>query len=64
MTKDPGATRRARLQRECDVSAVPAWLLLAACAALVLVLGPIVPIGETQGGPSAQPTQTAPSPMG
>jgi hypothetical protein len=31
--------RQARLQNECEVSAAPAILLLAACSALVLVLG-------------------------
>jgi hypothetical protein len=31
--------RQARLQKECDVSAAPAILLLAACSALVMVLG-------------------------
>jgi hypothetical protein len=31
--------RRDRLQKECEVSAAPAILLLAACSAVVLVLG-------------------------
>ncbi len=64
MTMDSSATRRARLQRECGVSAMPVWLLLAACAALVLVLGLIAPIGETETVPSAQPTQPTPLPIG
>ena len=40
-------TRLARLRRECDFSAGPAWLLAAACAVLLLVLGLNVLLGET-----------------
>lgn len=31
--------RLARLQRECEIEAGPAWLLAAACAVLMLVIG-------------------------
>lgn len=38
MNRNPNQLRIARLSFECDVSCVPARLLLAGCAALVLVL--------------------------
>ena len=40
-------TRLARLRRECDFSAGPAWLLAAACAVLLLVLGLNALLGVT-----------------
>jgi hypothetical protein len=57
MTTHPEATRRARMQRECEVSAVPVWLLLVACAALVFALGLSASIGDADEVPSAQPSQ-------
>lgn len=58
MTTDSKAARRARLQRECDVSTVPVWLLLAACTALVLMLGLNAPTGDADTARSAPPAQT------
>jgi hypothetical protein len=40
-------TRLARLRRECDFSAGPVWLLAAACAVLLLMLGLNALLGET-----------------
>lgn len=38
MNRHPNSMRIARLVRECDVSCVPALLLIAGCAALVFAL--------------------------
>lgn len=38
MNRNPNQLRIARMERECDVSCVPAVLLMAGCATLVLAL--------------------------
>jgi aspartate-semialdehyde dehydrogenase len=48
-----------RLQRECHVSAVPALLLCAACAVLVLVLGLNALLDETTAAQAGVPTLQA-----
>ena len=54
----------ARLQRECDVSAVPALLLFAACALFVLVLAISAVPGETAPAQAVTPTpQFEPAPL-
>jgi hypothetical protein len=57
-------TRLQRLHRECDVSVVPALLLLAACFVLVLILSVDAVRIETSklqaGEPAHQPTSPAP----
>lgn len=60
---NPNANHRrlARLLRECDVSMVPALLLFAACAVLVLVLGLNALLDETTPTQAEEPTrQTMP----
>lgn len=50
--------RLARLQRECDMSVAPVFLLSAACAVLVLVLGLNTLLDETTPSTQAgEPTQ-------
>lgn len=53
---NPNATlqRLARLQRECDLSPIPALLLFAACAVLVLTLG--LGLDETAPAQAEEPT--------
>ena len=61
---NPNATqqRLARLQRECQVSAVPALLLSAACAVLVLVWVMNAALSDTAPAQAVTPTpQIAPS---
>jgi hypothetical protein len=59
----PNAIRQrlARLQRECQVSAIPAILLSAACAVLVLVLVMNAALSDTTPAQAVTPTpQVAP----
>lgn len=54
--------RLARLLRECEASAVPAVLLLAACAVLVLVLATQALLAAASQAPAdAAPSQSLPA---
>jgi hypothetical protein len=63
MNRNPTALRIARMERECDVSCVPAVLLMVCCANLVLALvfGDLQPeMVAVRGGEQAgQATATA-----
>ncbi len=60
MNPDANLHRLARLQRECDVSAVPALLLSVACAAFVLVLVVTALQAEAAEPHATQATAAAP----
>ncbi len=57
MNKTAIQLRLARLQHECEVSAAPALVLLAACSALVLALGLKALVDETHSTQPGQLTQ-------
>lgn len=54
--------RLARLQRECNVSAVPAMLMCAACVVLVFVLAMNAVLDEAPPARAEDPTPQATAP--
>lgn len=60
MTNDE--RRLARLQRECNVSAVPALLLCAACAVFLLVLAVNAVLHDAAPAQAAEPTPQTTAP--
>ncbi len=63
MNLNPNQLRLARMERECDVSCVPALLLLAGCATMILVLaiGNLQPEAVTARGGEAAGQTSAPA---